>query len=391
MATSKNDAVTTTAALKSWLAHPTKATRARFERALERAQKSGKVAGVAMGKRRLEVRDTADGWTVVNAKTGDDVFFAKREKRARKVRSLNAETPRQFKARMSREMARDERKKAAAKKKQERQELKERVRATKKARKAKLKKVRTGCKAAVQAARKTKGPNARRVAVARARERCASVARTVEEGISKRVDRLERQFAELRQSRSAKPRRPTPARSSARERREERDQAVRDELERRGLADWVPIWDREKDSATFRSLPFDRAIEKFVESLENEMNAIAIQQQLEEAAGELLAGEAACGEAAEYAAAGDTQAALWAQEHCEDGRPRRKLSAVERTKSMFDGIKPPSGATSPRRGAKRKRTASPKRRSGPRARQQDFSVGRFGTGLIDTPGQQRTL
>lgn len=102
-------------ALKSWLAHPTKKLRETFARALDRAEKSAKgLAGVAVGERRLEVKKNDGAWTVINPKTGEEAHHAKRTKAVRKARVINDETPAQFKRRMSREINRDSRKKAAA-------------------------------------------------------------------------------------------------------------------------------------------------------------------------------------------------------------------------------------------------------------------------------------
>lgn len=299
-------------------------------------------------------------------------------------KSYKPETQAAFNRRMSQERDADSKKAAAKRRKAERERINADKRSIAADRKAKVTDAREACKADVQKAKEsTTKRGSRRVAVASAKVGCAARAKEIEQGFAARLDDLEARFdalsAEARSSRRyGSNRKRTTTRSTATERRQERDDAIRAELRRRGLGELVPIWDRERTSRAFRGLSFDRAIERFLESLENEENARAQNYERQEAEGEALAAQTACQQAQGYL--DDPEAAHWFNAHChEDATPRKrpKLSAAARTLSMFDGVAPPTGQP--------EAAAPPKKARGASKHQQRFGVGPLGASMLDVP------
>lgn len=369
-------------ALKSWLAHPTKKLRETFARALDRAEKSAKgFAGVAVGRRRLEVKKDAGAWTVIDPKTGEEAHHTTRTKRVRKARVINDETPAQFKRRMSREIDRDSRKKAAAAIQQKAAKKKAEAKAAREERTRELAKSRGTCREDLDKARRTPTQPGRRIAVAKTRVGCAARAAAIEETFGGKLDEIHTMLKQIHGERPARRRRATSAKrpTAKKERREERDDAVRSELERRGLHHLLPVWEQKKGLSSLRSLPFDRAIERFVELVDEDPEAVELAQA---AAGDIHPGDIACEQASHFAAQGDPDAAAFAAENCDGGRVRRG-SAASRTLSMFAGIAPPAEQPKPR--GRREARAEPR---GPLRGQQTLGAGRFGRSVLDPSNSQ---
>lgn len=373
-------------ALRTWLESPARKT---VESALERAsspKNTAHRASVAIGRRRLEIRRVGTTYDVIDPTSGDSTPYVKREKRASRPKSPNAETPAQAKRRGLRELEAQYRKDAADKRKRRAKELRGTAQKVRKDRSQALETARAVCKTDREKARATKGPG-RRVATAKARTRCAGGALAVEQRFERELSGLRRELEELKkETRGARRRRtsPTPARdTNARERREERDDAITAELERRGLAHLVPIWEAEKDGPALRGLSFDRAIERFLEGVSEREELVQLaQEQAEDAVQQT----AQCEQAGYYAEQGDPQASLWHEENCdEDNRPRRRASAAERTVDMFAGLTPRlvEPGPAPRRGKAGRR--------GPVTARGQQQLGDDWTPLVDAGGPQISL
>jgi len=373
-------------ALTSWLEHPRKALRETFGRALDRAQKSAeRLAGVAVGRKRLEIRHVGDAWTVVDPKSGEELAHIGREKRAPRVKSHSGETPTQFKRRMSREIDRDSKRKAREARTKERRELVTQRKQTRQQRTEQLRADRTLCRKELDDVReKVQGQPARRIAVAKTRTGCAVRAQSTEEAFGAKLDAVLAGLQKV-QSYMARPKRTKPRKTSPAPRRvdrEERDDAVRSELERRDLAHLVPIWEEKKHLAHIRDASADRAIERFLEAVEEDSEALQLAQQRAE---HVDPADLACEEAQYFAREGDPQAVEYSEQHC-DGPVARRGSPHTRTVLMYHDVPAPPEPTK-----KRARAAKePRPHDGPLRGQQSFASSQ-GASFLARRGPQLTF
>ncbi len=357
--------------LRTWLQHPAKTVREAFERAIVRAQKSAnEFAGVAAGRKRLEVRKSGDAWTVIDPRSGDEAPHVAREKRAPRQRSGAGESVAQFKRRMSREIDRDSKKKAAEARKKERRELTLKGKTTRQQRAEQLRQDRAHCKSEILSARaKHAKQPARRVAVAKTRTGCALRAEATEQRFGSMLEEILSEVQKIQTYGARKPRQAKKPRAAAPPRRvarEERDDSVRSELERRGLAHLIPIWEEKKHIPAIRDANADRAIERFIEAVEEDPAAIDAAQRAAEA---FDPADLACEEAQHYAAQGDPQAVQYAEEHC-DGPAARRGSPHQRTVLMYGDVPAPPEE----RPSRKRREKAPRERRGPLPGQQTLSA-----------------
>jgi hypothetical protein len=392
--TPPKDTMRTGPALKSWEDAP-KATAARIRTALSRAEKNSEHrAGVALGRRRLEIRQAGGVFDIFDGKSGEPFPYAKKGPRPKRAaRAYSTETPATLKRRLSRERDAETRKSAAAERKTKRKATGAKKKATRAELAAKTKEARNLCKIEVQEAR-TKAPRPKkRLAVAIARTRCAARQTGIERSFFDRLASVETELAQYRgrapKAHSAEPR-AVPGKK--REAREERDDSVRSELQRQGRAELIATWNRVKDGPKFRGLSADRAWEAFSEFLEADEGNTENQAR---AAAQRSDADHQCAQA-QHLGREDPQVALWASENCEDDRAKRpaksaKLSPARRTLTMLDLPNP--AEFEERRAAENAAAArrAPKAPKATRAARGQQSLGSTWTPLVDAGGSQMSL
>lgn len=298
-------------AFESWFRAP-HALQQKVARTLDRATNSPTGQARFSHGRRVYVVKWDNNEATVTDTAGEPAPYVPRAPRVPKPRKPYSQMTRQD---FARERDRDDRRALAGRATSARQQ-----------RSADLQQQRRRCRANALAARVgNKGP-AQRVAIARAHESCATGLRTIEESYAAQLQELEAQ-------------RPAPRRAEPRrgkERTEERDDAVRSELERRGLVHLVPVWDRKKASPKLRRLKADRAIEQFLEGVDENYQDVEVEQERQAAKGDQLAARLACEESKARAEEGDQLALEYNREHCDGATPRpRRATPAERTVTLF--------------------------------------------------------